>query len=112
MIILNFLIRFYLKCIYLKLIFIRFFFDSVNDNRNPINPVNISVIINPNSETTNISAAGTLYSVVKINTAVNSLVPKPANVIGIKPTALAAGNKSKKCKYGIFNPKDITIIYS
>ena len=61
-----------------------------------MNPVNKSVIINPKRETTNTFSPETWNNVVNIITAVISRVPKPANVIGINPAALATGNNSRK----------------
>ena len=71
---------------------------SVKETRKPIKPTDISVIRNPSRETTKISSFGTAKSVEKMTTAVNSLVPKPAKLIGIKLTALATGNNSRKYK--------------
>ena len=69
-------------------------------------------MINPKRETTNIFASGTKNIVENKKTAVNSRVPNPAKVIGMKPTALATGNNSRKYKYGMSSSNDNTIIYS
>ena len=41
-----------------------------------------------------------------------SLVPRPANVIGIKPIIFAIGYNKRKYRYGISKPSAITTIYS
>ncbi|HDM67165.1 MAG TPA: hypothetical protein ENG62_02120 [Thermoplasmatales archaeon] len=59
-------------------------------------PVRTSVIMKPSRDTTNISYPGILKNVENNITAVNSLVPRPAKLIGMKPAALATGKRSKK----------------
>ena len=76
-----------------KLFFVRV---SVNERIKPIKPVNRPVIINPTRVNTKIFSSGALKRVENKKIAVNSRVPKPAKVIGIKPAALAIGNKNKK----------------
>ena len=68
--------------------------------------------MNPNKETTKIFSPGIINIVENKIIAVNSRVPKPAKVTGIKPTALAIGNNKRKYKYLISSPSDKTIIYS
>ena len=78
-----------------------------------MNPVNTSVIMNPIKDTTRISEPSISgYINVKSPTAVKSLIPRPANVIGVKPMKLAIGNKNKKIVKGIGRPSAITKIYS
>ena len=69
---------------------------SVKETRNPIKPVNISVRINPTRVNTRTSSFVTVNSVEKIRTEVNSRVPIPARVIGIKPTTFASGKSNIK----------------
>jgi hypothetical protein len=72
------------------------FLVSVKERIKPTKPVHISDIMNPRSVTTNIFSPDTKKRVVKSVTAVYSLIPKPANVIGMKPAALATGKKRRK----------------
>jgi hypothetical protein len=69
---------------------------SINERIKPIKPVNISVIINPARVNTKIFSSGALKRIENNRIAVNSRVPKPAKVIGIKPAALAIGNNNRK----------------
>ena len=69
---------------------------SVNERMKPIKPVNRSVMINPTIVNTKTSSSVTVKRVEKIRMDVNSRVPKPAKLIGIKPTALAIGNNNRK----------------
>ena len=68
------------------------------DKIKPMKPVKTSVKIKPKRDTTKISASGTKNKLENKITAVNSLVPKPAKVIGINPTAFAIGNNNIKYK--------------
>ena len=69
---------------------------SVNERMKPIKPVHRSVIINPTRVITKIFSGGALKRVENMKIAVNSRVPKPAKVIGIKPAVLAIGNNKRK----------------
>ena len=69
---------------------------SVNERMKPIKPVNRSVMINPARVNTKIFSSGALKRIENNKIAVNSRVPKPAKVIGIKLTALAIGNNNRK----------------
>ena len=69
---------------------------SVKETRNPIKPMNISVMINPARVKTKTSSRDTAKSVEKIRIEVPSLIPKPAKVIGIKPAIFATGKSNIK----------------
>ena len=69
---------------------------SVKERMKPIKPVNISVIINPTRVNTNIYTASTPNIVENNAIETASRIPKPANVIGMKPAAFATGNSNRK----------------
>ena len=72
-----------------------FFCVYHNETRNPMKPVNISVMMNPRSETTKIFSPGTINKVVNKSTATASRVPSPAKLIGMNPATLATGNSNR-----------------
>ena len=69
---------------------------SERDKRKPMKPTKISVIKNPRIVNANVCSPGIAKKVEKRKIAVNSRVPNPAKVIGIKPAVFAIGNNNKK----------------